>query len=495
MRPLLCLLLLCSATAVAQEEPMDNSDPSGDGAPSMMRPGSDSPEAVHARKYDGPRHRAQAFLIPMDEAARTPTTRVATAVETVLLHTPVYEVVDLGHALSVESTVEQGQKADEGRRLVAEGNSAAASKGWPEAAAKYQRALQDFDQGLPAVGAHEYGDALLRLGAADWMSGDEKAAREAFALVARIDPKRRLDARAVEPGIEAQMAVARAEAEAVRRGFLDVDTRPAGARVQLDGESKGPSPVHAELAAGRHLLRVERAGFYPTAEIIDIAPRKASRQSITLAATPTATSLNQIIAGASDEVGRGTAGKNVSALAQKFSLERLLIGSVRSQEESRVSVVLALVDAVKHTIIGAKTLTLAADGTDADQIELDTQTAARKLIAADDAETSGAPAAAETQVAPAEASRKPVMPGAVPAAAPAPASADEAGLVARERKVAIPAVAASAAASPAAASKSAEARTDAPAPASKEVIKKQEEKKKSRGLQGKTGTEGWGDDN
>ncbi len=431
MGSLLCLLLLCPAAAFAQEEPVDTSDPSGDDAPSLMRPGSDSPEASHARKYDGPRHRAQAFLIPMDEGARHPTTRVATAVETVLLHTPLYEVVDLGHALSVESTVEQAQKADEGRRLVAGGNASAAAKGWPEAAAKYQRALQDFDLGLPAVSAHEY---------------------------------------------------------ATRRGFLDVDTRPAGARVQVDGEPKGPSPVHAELPAGRHLLRVERAGFYPTAELIDVAPRKGARQSITLSATPTAASLNQIIAGASDEVGRGTAGKNVSALAQEFSLERVLVGSVRSQEESRVSVVLALVDAVKHRIIAAKTLTLSADGTDADQIELETQAAARKLVAADDAGAEMAEAAAtsapaaDTRGAPGPA-RKPVMPGAM---LPAAATADEPGLVARERKVVIPAAALSKAESKAAA--------DPPAPASKEAVKKQEERKKSKGLQGKTGTEGWGDD-
>ena len=58
MRSLLCLLLLCSTAAFAQEEPMDNSDPWGDDAPSMMRPGSDNPEAVHAGKYDGPRDTA-----------------------------------------------------------------------------------------------------------------------------------------------------------------------------------------------------------------------------------------------------------------------------------------------------------------------------------------------------------------------------------------------------------------------------------------------------
>ncbi len=498
MRPLLCLLLLCSSASLAQEEPPapeESSDSSDE--PSMMRPASDSPESAHPHKYDGPRHRVQAFLIPMDEGARGPTTRVARALESVLLHTPIYEVVDLGRALSVESTAEQAQKANEGRQLVAEGNSAAVSKGWPEAAGKYQRALQAFMQGLPAVGAREYADATLRLGAADWMSGDEKAAKEAFALAARLDPRQKIDAHAIEPAIEMVVATARAEADGVRRGYLEIETRPAGARVQVDGESKGQTPVHAELPAGRHLVRVERSGFYPTADLIEIAPRKTLKQSITLSATPTATSLNQIIAGASDEVGRGSAGKSVSALAQKFSLERVMIGSVRSQEESHVSVVLALVDAPKHKLIGSKTLTLIADGTDADQIELDSGNAARKLIEADDADPDApadatAPAAASSAPAGPAGSRRPVIPGAAPAA-PA-ATADEPGLVARERKVAVPGAPAleKSSASP---SPDKAASAEPAAPASKEAAKKKkDEKKKSKGLEGKTGTEGWDDD-
>lgn len=116
---------------------------------------------------------------------------------------------------------------------------------------------------------------------------------------------------------------------------------------------------------------------------------------VALPAAPGARSLSQLIASASDEIGRGLAGKNVSALAQKFSLERVLIGSVRSQEERRVLLVMALVDGVKNRIIAAKTLTLSAGGTDEDQLEAETQDAVRKLFAADCAEAEqGAPAPA-----------------------------------------------------------------------------------------------------
>jgi hypothetical protein len=397
----------------------------------------------------------------MDEAARTPVTRVAQAIEGVLQHTPMYEVVDLGRALSVESTAEQAQHADEGRRALKDANDAAASKGWPEAAAKYLKARDEFDKGLPAVGPREYAEAVLKLGTATYMSGEDKAARELFSLAVRLDPQRRLIA---DEAVAPQLEQARAELSGAKHCSLDVDVRPAGARVFVDGELRGQ---HVEA----------RAGFYPFAEFIELVPKKPVKASITLSATPTATSLNQIIAGASDEVGRGGAGKNVLTLAQKFSLERLLIGSVRTQEDGKASVVLALVDAGKHKVIASKAMNLVADGTDADQIEADTQAAARKLIAADESpaeEAAAAPVAA----------RSPVMPGAIaPAPAMPAASVDNPGLVAKERKVAIPA-------STAAAPKPA----DAPAPVSKEAVKKQEKKEKPRGLQGKTGTEEWGDD-
>jgi hypothetical protein len=189
---------------------------------------------------------------------------------------------------------------------------------------------------------------------------------------------------------------------------------------------------------------VERAGFYPYADLVEIAPRKPRKLSITLAATPAAASLNQLIAGASDEVGRGAAGRNLSALAEKFSLERVLIGSVRSQE-GKVSLLLTLVDAPGQRVIGRQSLRLIADGTDADQIESDTQSAARRLIGEDGA---------------AEVASRAVIPGSLPV----PPRSNDAELVQRERKVVMPA--------------------DAAAPASK----------RAKGLRDKTGTEEWEDE-
>jgi hypothetical protein len=53
---------------------------------------------------------------------------------------------------------------------------------------------------------------------------------------------------------------------------IDVTARPEGAKVLVDGESKGVVPVSVfNLAAGRHLLRVEAPGRRPAEEIISVS--------------------------------------------------------------------------------------------------------------------------------------------------------------------------------------------------------------------------------
>ena len=171
-------------------------------------------------------------------------------------HTPMYEVVDLGRALSVESTAEQAQHADAGRNLLKEANDAAATKGWPEASAKYQTAVQEFEKGLPAVGPREYAEAILRDATATYMSGDDKAARDLFALAVRLDPQQRLVA---DEAVAPQLQQARTELAGARRVSLDVDVRPAGARIFVDGELRGQ---HVEILPVRrgHRARPPQAG-------------------------------------------------------------------------------------------------------------------------------------------------------------------------------------------------------------------------------------------
>lgn len=63
---------------------------------------------------------------------------------------------------------------------------------------------------------------------------------------------------------------------------LQVETDPAGARVEIDGVYVGATPLTREVAAGRHTVRIRRAGFATWQRDIDVGDQEASQIQVTL---------------------------------------------------------------------------------------------------------------------------------------------------------------------------------------------------------------------
>ncbi len=83
----------------------------------------------------------------------------------------------------------------------------------------------------------------------------------------------------------ASAAVAPAPAEAPAPGSLIVESRPAGARVLVDGADIGVTPVTVpSLAAGPHTVRIERAGYVSITTTARIEARTRARVAVTLTA-------------------------------------------------------------------------------------------------------------------------------------------------------------------------------------------------------------------
>jgi PEGA domain/Protein kinase domain len=80
-------------------------------------------------------------------------------------------------------------------------------------------------------------------------------------------------------------AAAPSAAEAALPGSLLVESRPAGARVLVDGADIGVTPVTMPaLAAGPHTVRIERAGYVPITTTARIEARTRARVAVTLTA-------------------------------------------------------------------------------------------------------------------------------------------------------------------------------------------------------------------
>ena len=514
MRALFALLVIALAAAPARaqeegdsspmpQEPPSAAEPDGDNIPTSTLPASDSPESSSSSRairpqWQGGKKKVQTFLVPLDEKARAATARVAQALEQLQGSLPQYEVVDLGRALKSDAAPEQARHAAEGRKLVAEANLLLAARGYADAVGTYKQALKELEKGLPALEGREYADVWARLAAAQALSGDDKASRVSFVNAARHDPEGKLTVRSIDTSAEARLAGGRADVEALPSGVLEVESRPGGAKVMVDGEAKGAAPMRLELTSGKHLVRIERAGYFPSAELVDVPAGRELVHTAQLKGTPRAADLYETMSAAAEEAGRGQVGAGSTRLAEKFGLDRLFVGSVASHG-AKVALTLSLVDVQKRRQVAKVDLLLAADGTDADQLEDETRRAGKKLSLQDGGDAvSSDPHWNEptrTAAAPDSAWRGPAAQAASdldgPAARPAPSPtsprataipSDEADLATRERRPAPPAQTASSA-SPAAPTE------EQPAP----VVKPDSGamKKRPKKLKEKTGQEDW----
>jgi hypothetical protein len=150
----------------------------------------------------------------------------------------------------------------------------------------------------------------------------EEAARETFATAfhlgyagpepGQLPPEEEGRMRAVQDGL----------AGATRSG-LTVVAQPAGAEVWIDGKTRGPAPVTAQLAPGLHHLRVVRLGHRSRAFFHLLAPGKSERVEVYLDAAGGPELARQLLE--AHRAGRSLADLEPAKLARQLGEDRALL--------------------------------------------------------------------------------------------------------------------------------------------------------------------------
>src|SRR5437660_314327 len=105
----------CAVAALLAAVPFARAEEEGGGEPEVASPAAKKGEA-------GPRHKVQAFLVPVDDDSRAPAGRIASSLEDELATTPGVDVVDIGKALTPALPKDVAAKIAEARKAVNEGN-------------------------------------------------------------------------------------------------------------------------------------------------------------------------------------------------------------------------------------------------------------------------------------------------------------------------------------------------------------------------------------
>ena len=241
------------------------------------------------------------------------------------------------------------------------GQKAFDAKKYDVAERSLKSALTDFAKGAASI--KDMGhlcEATALYAATVFHRGDVEEAKVQLLDLLALGPTHELSGRRYPQGfIQLRAAVAQGT-EASLRGSAALKTKPAGARVYVDGEFQGFAPLSLPtLSAGKHLLRVEHPGFRPYGQLVEISP-ELQELVIKLVASAGYRSMETLFTRAASELGLPT-GTAFATLGRDLGLSHGVLGVLRETEDARSELTLAYYDVQTGKRLGTRKMTFQGD--------------------------------------------------------------------------------------------------------------------------------------
>jgi hypothetical protein len=216
-----------------------------------------------------------------------------------------------------------------------EGKTAYEKRDYEDAERKLRPTIKEFSKAAAAMKVCGHlCDAVAMYAASLQARGDVEEAKIATLDLVALNPTFELDRKKYPQdyiALRAQVATGRT---AQLRGSVRVKTKPAGARIYLDGEVQGHTPTTLQtLPIGKHLVRIERPGFKQYGTVIEVTPEEGE---INAELAPTASYkaydgiLDKLAAEAKAEKGGGT----MASIGKTLSLDRGVVVVLKEVSDS-----------------------------------------------------------------------------------------------------------------------------------------------------------------
>jgi len=172
----------------------------------------------------------------------------------------------------------------------------------------------------------------LLLEGLSWIESKHKdKALRAFSRLIIIRPDFEPDPSQVSPGARELFRQALSEVRGAGVVTLEVRSEPSGAQVLLDGLPRGSTPIAVgSLPAGRHQVRLSRAGYQPFDRELDLRPPSQTLNDATLEPLPAAAALQRVVEAAGAGAPLDRAAGDLRLVREQTRLHSLiLIGVAR----------------------------------------------------------------------------------------------------------------------------------------------------------------------
>lgn len=277
--------------------------------------------------------RISALVIPMDKVAEQATLRLESYMNEALEEYQNFNLRKMDDLFGVAPDEDAAASLKRAEQGYAESKSAFESRNYDDAEHKLRATIKEYGKAVAAMkSCGNLCDAVAMYAASLQARGELEEAKIAVLDLLALSPTYELDRKRFPQNflaLKAQVATGR---NAQLRGNFTVKTKPAGARVYLNGEFQGYTPFTMQtLPVGKALVRVERPGFRQFGAMIEVTPED---QDLTqeLIATSGYKAFDGLMDRLAGEALRDKGGAAMTSISNSLGLDRAIFGVVRDND-------------------------------------------------------------------------------------------------------------------------------------------------------------------
>jgi hypothetical protein len=293
------------------------------------------PALALAQKAAPAPSRIGVLIIPMDKAAETHVVKLEKFSTDALNDFQGLKVRTTDEIFGVPKDEEAEaslKRAEVGYR---ESKTAFDGRNWEDAERKLRATMKEYAKAAGALNACGHlCDTVAMYAASLNARGEIEEAKIAILDLLALAPTFELDRKRYPQEfvtLRAQVATAR---NAQLRGNVEVKTRPSGARVYLDGEFKGYTPLVLQtLPIGKHMLRVERPGFKLWGTLVEVSPEDSEvKQDLT--PTPGYKAYDAMVDALATDLLKDKGSGTMKGMGRTLGLDRAVVAVLKEVTES-----------------------------------------------------------------------------------------------------------------------------------------------------------------
>lgn len=280
--------------------------------------------------------RIAVLLVPMDKGAEAWSVKVEAYMNEALKEYSGLNVKTSDDLFGIPADDEAEASLKRAETGFNESKAAFEKREYEDAERKLRATIKEFTKAAAAMkSCGHMCDALAMYAAALQARGDIEEAKIATLDLISLNPTFELDRKKYPQdyiALRAQVATSR---NAQLRGNIVVKTRPAGARIYLDGELQGqhtPNTLQT-LAIGKHLLRIERPGFKKYGAIVEVTPED-TEIATDLSPTPGYKAYDGLLDKLAGEAKNDKGGSTMSSIGKTLDLDRGVVVVLKEVNDS-----------------------------------------------------------------------------------------------------------------------------------------------------------------